>query len=174
MQWKGQKLAGKISLTWTKSLLVRSVLAQKGRQNHQLIAEMFAFPTDGFGGRRVEITSKITEFTFFGRKLVPAGNWATHCAYPELIEENLTVFIFVYQKTPTKNHKAAWKGENQIDSPNAVTCCWPVSAGVTRVPHCTDLNARLHFVWTFWFCCSRKRGEEYYRRGKRWCGVEGW
>ena len=77
-QWKGQKLAGKILLTWKKSL-VGSFLNQKPHQNHQLIAEMFVFLTDRFGGRRVKIPSKITEFTFFGRKLVPAGNWATHC-----------------------------------------------------------------------------------------------
>ena len=64
-QWKGQKLAGKILLTWTKSLLVRSFLDQKAHQNHQLIAEMFVFPTDRFGGGRVKILSKITEFTFF-------------------------------------------------------------------------------------------------------------
>ena len=43
VQWKGQKLAGKILLTWTKSLLVRSFLKQKARLNHQLIAEMFVF-----------------------------------------------------------------------------------------------------------------------------------
>ena len=79
VQWKGQKLAGKILLTWTKSLLVRSFLDQKPHQNYQLIADMFVFLTDRFGGRRVKIPSKITEFTFFGRKLVPAGNWATHC-----------------------------------------------------------------------------------------------
>ena len=43
MQWKGQKWAGKILLTWTKSLLVGSFLNQKARLNHQLIAEMFVF-----------------------------------------------------------------------------------------------------------------------------------
>ena len=70
MQWKGQKLADKILLTWTKSLLVRSFLDQKPQQNHQLIAEMFVFLTDCFAGRRVKIPSNITEFTFsFGRKL---------------------------------------------------------------------------------------------------------
>ena len=94
MQWKGQKLAGEILLTWTKSVLVRSFLDQKPHQNHQLIAEMFVFLTDRFGGRRVKIPSKITEFTFFwpetgtGRKL---GNtlYSLSCFSPKIHLQNL-------------------------------------------------------------------------------------
>ena len=49
---------------------------------------MFVFLTDRFGGRRVQIPSKITEFTFF-----LAGNWYR----PETGQHTVCITVFVFE-----------------------------------------------------------------------------
>ena len=90
VQWKGQKLAGKILLTWTKSLLVRSFLDQKPQQNphqnphqnHQLIADprcLFFWQIASVDEEWNPKENNRVYFFFENWKLAPTGNWATHC-----------------------------------------------------------------------------------------------